>query len=743
MDTKNLNENYESDASETGSIWDEVDAADATNTQDIENPVSVNPKDTNTESDLTDVQEYLENFEKTEDKPMNEDSASFEFTEPLQDDRSDGQATEETALDTNEVQEAKMSESSASNEESAIKAEELSNSSKEETIKAKKTSKKDKKNRAEVKANKKEKKAKAKSIEGILEKKKQTKVRLFNISTKLVILCILPLVILCVVTSLASSSILRTNLENEIQSSLKIVAVSLQQTYSSLYEGEYHSDLSGALYKGDTKISKDMSLVDALREQTGYENSFYYDRRSVVTSMKKRMGTRNVGHMLDKDLYNRILEGEEIFVTDLEIDDITYFGYFIPLVNSDGSIPGCVFAGKPADEVNASIKSETQKIMLASILISCACIFIILFFSSSMSQNMKRTKDFLGIVSTGNLTQNVNMNSLKRNDELGDMYAMSYGLQENLKDIVSKIKTSANELALSGDDLMEISTGTTQNVESLCESIEFISKGANDQAIQTGLAAEQATAIGEQIDDISKQIESLSNLADKMSEAEKSSTSIIRELNVSNEDMIHSIEQIAKQIEITNTSIQNIKSAVAMIKAITDETDLLSINASIEAAHAGDAGRGFAVVAEQISKLAAQSGNNATEIESIINSLLKESQLMVKYMDDVKIKIDEQREKLELTIEGFSSVATSVESSNKNINKISIRMEELSKSRDVILDVINDLSAVSDQYAASTANTIESAQDMTNAMETLGNASLKLKEMADALYNELGVFIIE
>ena len=333
MDTKNLNENYESDASETGSIWDEVDAADATNTQDIENPVSVNPKDTNTESDLTDVQEYLENFEKTEDKPMNEDSASFEFTEPLQDDRSDGQATEETALDTNEVQEAKMCESSASNEESAIKAEELSNSSKEETIKAKKTSKKDKKNRAEVKANKKEKKAKAKSIEGILEKKKQTKVRLFNISTKLVILCILPLVVLCVVTSLASSSILRTNLENEIQSSLKIVAVSLQQTYSSLYEGEYHSDLSGALYKGDTKISKDMSLVDALREQTGYENSFYYDRRSVVTSMKKRMGTRNVGHMLDKDLYNRILEGEEIFVTDLEIDDITYFGYFIPLVN--------------------------------------------------------------------------------------------------------------------------------------------------------------------------------------------------------------------------------------------------------------------------------------------------------------------------------------------------------------------------------------------------------------------------
>ena len=179
-----------------------------------------------------------------------------------------------------------------------------------------------------------------------------------------------------------------------------------------------------------------------------------------------------------------------------------------------------------------------------------------------------------------------------------------------------------------------------------------------------------------------------------------------------------------------------------MIQSISDETDLLSINASIEAAHAGDAGRGFAVVAEQISKLAAQSGNNATEIEKVINTLLEQSGLMVSYMNDVKIKISEQREKLNLTINKFSAVADGVDTSLVNIENITNGMNELRKSRDVILDIISDLSAVSQQYAASTNGTIEAAQSMNDAMKSLDAASEKLKAMSDDLTRELEIFKI-
>ena len=357
-----------------------------------------------------------------------------------------------------------------------------------------------------------------------------------------------------------------------------------------------------------------------------------------------------------------------------------------------------------------------------------------------MSKTMVRTKNFLQVVSTGDLRQSASPKFLRRDDELGDMYAISYTLQEELKGIVTNIKLSADDLSASSEQLMELSQDTVSSVSGLYDSVEFISKGAADQADQTSIAAIQVSNIGDQIDNISEDVISLSDSANKMAEAEQASTTIINELNVSNEEVIDSIEKIAKQIEITNTSVQEIRTAIAMIQSISDETDLLSINASIEAAHAGDAGRGFAVVAEQISKLAAQSGNNATEIEKVINTLLEQSGLMVSYMNDVKVKISEQREKLNLTIDKFSAVADGVDTSLVNIGNITNGMNELRKSRDVILDIISDLSAVSQQYAASTNGTIEAAQSMNDAMKSLDAASEKLKAMSDDLTRELEIF---
>lgn len=575
-------------------------------------------------------------------------------------------------------------------------------------------------------------------------KKEKKKIRLFNFSRKLALLCVIPLVVMCYITSSMSTRILTSNLEGEIESSLKIVATSLEETYSSLYEGDYAMSQSGKLYKGETTISGDTTLLDSLKENTGFESSFYYDNRVIITTIMRTAGGRITGsdHM-PNDIYQAVIkDGKDAFLTNLKIQETEYYAYFKPLVNADGSIAGCIFAGKPAAEVNSQIKAETNKITLYSVIISAVFIVLILIFARGMARNMKRTKSFLEIVSTGDLRQEANKKALKRNDELGDMYNISFSLQEELKSIVTNIKTSASELTNSSDDLMNISQNTIDSVASVYDSVEFISKGAADQANQTSTAVLQVTNMGEQIDSISEDVVSLSESASKMSDAEKASTDIIKELNVSNEEMIDSIENIAKQIELTNSSVQNIREAIVMIQAISDETDLLAINASIEAAHAGEAGRGFAVVAEEIGKLAAQSSNNATEIESAINTLLEHSNSMVTYMDQVKVKIAEQSQKLDQTTDTFSTVARGVDTTRLNIQNITKGMSELKASRDVILDVITDLSALSEEYAASTHGTIDAAEKMNDAMKSLELASGKLKDMSDNLTNEIEIFKI-
>lgn len=578
---------------------------------------------------------------------------------------------------------------------------------------------------------------------------KRKKFHILNFSRKLLILCIVPLILLCIIISALSTNILRSNLEKEIEGSLKIVSVSLEETYSSLYRGDYSISQSNELYKGENKISGERDLLDSLKENTGFDSSFYFGKNLIVSTIKRTLNGQLAGgyisgveHMTDEVYDTVIINGQELFLTNFIIQDVEYYAYFKPLINSDGSVVGCIFSGKPSAEVNAQITAETNKITLFSAIISATCVILILIISIGMSKTMVRTKNFLQVVSTGDLRQSASPKFLKRDDELGDMYAISYTLQEELKGIVTNIKISADDLSSSSEQLMELSQNTVSSVSGLYDSVEFISRGAADQADQTSIAAIQVSNIGDQIDNIAEDVASLSSSANIMAEAEQASTTIINELNSSNEEVIDSIEKIAKQIEITNTSVQEIRTAIAMIQSISDETDLLSINASIEAAHAGDAGRGFAVVAEQISKLAAQSGNNATEIEKVINTLLEQSGLMVSYMNDVKIKISEQREKLNLTIDKFSAVADGVDSSLVNIGNITNGMSELRKSRDVILDIISDLSAVSQQYAASTNGTIEAAQSMNDAMKSLDAASEKLKAMSDDLTRELEIFKI-
>ena len=227
-----------------------------------------------------------------------------------------------------------------------------------------------------------------------------------------------------------------------------------------------------------------------------------------------------------------------------------------------------------------------------------------------------------------------------------------------------------------------------------------------------------------------------------MGEAEKASSEIIAELSKSNDRTIEAVERISVQTEYTNVSAQKIKKAVALITSIADETSLLSLNASIEAARAGEAGRGFAVVASEISKLADQSNNSATEIEKIINELLVESNKTVDIMDEVKAIVDEQEEKLNMTKAEFENVSRGIESSVSSVENISGRMVELDIAKNGIIDVIQSLSAISEENAAATEETSASVQELDSTVGNLSEAAKDLKVIAEQLDQQISVFTV-
>ena len=225
-----------------------------------------------------------------------------------------------------------------------------------------------------------------------------------------------------------------------------------------------------------------------------------------------------------------------------------------------------------------------------------------------------------------------------------------------------------------------------------------------------------------------------------MHQADTESEQIIHELSASNDKTTEAIKKIEVSVHTTNESVTRIQEAVSLIASIASETSLLALNASIEAARAGEAGRGFSVVATQISKLSEDSAQSTKTIEDIIHQLTLDSEASVKVMNEVNEIITEQQKKLDQTKEKFSDVSSGIDSSMKESRLIHDQAGECDSERGKVVDVIQSLSAVSEENAASTEQTTASMQELNATINLLAEAARELKDMAVSLEEEVAFF---
>ena len=390
--------------------------------------------------------------------------------------------------------------------------------------------------------------------------------------------------------------------------------------------------------------------------------------------------------------------------------------------------------------VNETINSQIIGIVGFSVVFVVLVAIAVIFMSRGLVVGMSDIKKFLNRIVKGELDAVPDSKQQKRNDEIGDIYRMAVGLQSTLYQIVNEIKQSADHLNDSADQLTNMAQNTNDIVEDVIESVVEISQGARQQAEDTSETNENVIRMGKQIEAIVGEVENLNRNATKMAEEESESERIINELNASNEETKGAVMQVAEQIAVMSSSIRDITSALDMIRNVADETTLLALNASIEAARVGEAGRGFAVVAQQISKLAEQSNSSIGTIEEVIESVVSTSEKMVVIMADVKCKMDLQQEKLDETMSKSMAVAGEVENSKQKIETIRENVDTLNEFGTAIGGVVSNLAAVSYQNAASADSTKDAANTMSITMNELREASEKLVSLSKELEQSLGLF---
>lgn len=568
------------------------------------------------------------------------------------------------------------------------------------------------------------------------EKMKKT-----GLALKLMLMSLLPVIVLGVFLTVYTVNLLKSSIQSEIQDGLKSTAIALAGAYTAI-PGDFAVDDNGNVVKGDTVITGDYVMVDYIKERADVEATFFYQDTRTVTSLKNG-SERNVGTKASDKVIEEVLKnGNDFFDTDLQIGEEKYYAYYVPVKNSDGSIAGMAFTGKSQSDVAQLIRSECSRIVGVTVVIVLIAMVIAVMMAFAIIKALQHAMSILRKVSTGDLTDISQLKIKSRKDEIGEIIMHIEELKNSLKRVISNIQQSTTVLTESAHSLDVVASQTSSITEGIGEAISEIASGASTQANETDTAARNVEKMGEMIQHMVESASQLNKNAANMGKAGQEATKIIGELNESNNKTIHAVERIGKQTKTTNDSAQQIKQAVSLISSIADETNLLSLNASIEAARAGEQGRGFAVVASQIQKLAEQSNDSAQQIEHIIAELLEDSEKTVEIMGDVTNIVAEQQEKLDATKSKFEEVSSEINISLEGIRQILNKTESLDDAREKIVDVITNLSAISEENAASAEETTASTEELNASVAELANSAEKLKEMAISLEDEVKIFKI-
>lgn len=284
---------------------------------------------------------------------------------------------------------------------------------------------------------------------------------------------------------------------------------------------------------------------------------------------------------------------------------------------------------------------------------------------------------------------------------------------------------------------------TMNNMKDTDRAVDEMANGATMLAQETQSASENVIEIGNMIDKVNDNTEELAKDADNMKELGENAENILRQLIAGQKEMVTHIGVVNDKTHEANKAAGKISEVVNLITEIASQTNLLSLNASIEAARAGEAGRGFAVVAENIKQLAEQTTSSAADIQDIIHDLEQKSGETVEKTEAVNNIVNKQSEDMKQTADILNQVITGITGLIDKIDSIAVSVANMDKSKENVVDVIGNLSSVSQENAASTEETSAST---TMAMETakkIADEAVKLKDIAQELEDRMKQFIIQ
>lgn len=552
-------------------------------------------------------------------------------------------------------------------------------------------------------------------------KEQNHKLKMFSF---LMLISLIPLLIAILITSLMSVYMTKNYLEKNVENTLYIAA----------------SNLANHCKENEITVinaSNFNDYIDSLKEQ-GIEMAIIFEDVPCVTSVKNENDYRIREIPIGKDFEaDREILLQGFYDQSVLIDHQVYYGYFMPIITGE-ELVGMAFAGELQNDITEASRNMIYKYLLTALMLGILFAALILIFSRYLTSALKRAGKNVDALSRGVLRQENEAKSGIR--EMNELLTSTQNMQEKLVTIISSVKELSISLVNDIANVTELSENSSHKADKISVSMNDLSDSTLllDKNIQR--IEEQIIEIEEGVAEISDRVIRLQSNSRSMIQTNRKATDSMNEIYEGSEQSVKAVGDIAEQIRQTNLSIGEIDKAVELILSITEQTKLLSINASIEAARAGEAGRGFGVVAEEIGNLSEQSAQGAEMIKNLAKTITEKSLESVRLADQVSRLIVKEQQTVMDTQQKYAEHSMDLDRSVSEIEGIAEKTILLSDRKEKIVTGIRTLTEISKKNAGQNANVNQNISDIILEVQNVNRRCEEMNVIAYELQKSISFF---